>query len=1499
MEYRSTIDQRYSSDVSNRERDIPSFIEPQPPLILNPFMRPRPQKGTNLLELFEEDDSVEEEIPELVQVYLRLKPSNVPSSLYEVRSDQCLITSVDTATAGHGRRTQHNVCKMYSFSHIFGPDANQEEIFEHVVKGNLRKLPDGHSFTLLTYGASGSGKTYTLMGTVKAPGLVPRSLEYVFKVVEAAQMPLYRPGESRANKLTLAEQGYELQWVRNLRHLSAPLREKYRRMSTRLVSDMSRSTVDLSKRTKHYVWVSFVEIYNEAIYDLLVTTDRTAASKLRIREDPSGNVYVKATTQAFVRTGQEAYDVMVAGKHNLQVHATGVHAQSSRSHCIFTITMLTETESGVRSSHVRLCDLAGSERARRTRNTGARMQESRAINSSLHVLERCLHTLRRKQTTKQDLVPYRESKLTRLLGTGLSGTRGEAVSMVVTLNPAPEYAHETRHVLQLAAVARDIQVNNTIAESISTLENSCSTIQDTTIASSAEVTRLRAENERLHYELVQAESLNRKLMEDMAEQQQENAVTVKELVEEARDITQQYYKSQLRSLEERHEAEMAELREEYEARLNQSAKPVVAEEGTPSRALQNKVMQLMKQIAILEEELNAERLARARMVEEMLHLRTCIEERDEKASDDQDDAIQLTDSEDDSDQEDDLCNESLEPTFKKEDINRSRLIRQSTLNNTRNTTFDNLDRTHDTLKDESVADATYDVSKKDTTITEADEYDASNDTYNQSIDCPATVKKAGVIKAEENDNLKVEKHSARDTYFVRNSSVSLNEKEDSVHDSGHIADISVSLRDDDDLKDFSIIGDVVKPSKSIVTQIDRIKKFAISTASTNSSLAQFEMLEMEMNDKSVFKYSDDGTAKKSISMSRGKKVKKPYFDDEQPTPNQISKVKDLMKKQDVLRSPSIVQDEIPENYKPTTINKIMRESFTVTTELPPLYKNKILKKMHDSIDPFEGADSPCPIKDVLKNVEDARKSIAEISLDSKEKVSKAETVKDLVEIKIKTEIMENDDQNEIESEINEDAVETKLGNESKINDAAANKEDKNTIEKDSDTQSTAGEIKFTENTTDMDVKHDLLTEVKQEVTDTENVEKETENEPTSEELPNEINSLNDITSSNQTIAADNNTIDDFENIYKDITMPRATEFNLLISDKSLDTTNVNQTNKTEEISEKANENKEVRTEKNDNNKGTVEDDLNDNNNQAIENQETNTENVEKETDNEPKSEELPHEITSLNNITTTNQTIAEDNNTTDAFENIYKDITVPRATEFDLLISDKSLDTTNVNQTNKIEEISEKAIENKKVTAEKNDNNKGSVEDDVNDNNNQEIDKENKETNVDVNDNNNHEIKQENPNEPETKIKYNLRHKTQNTSKTDNDETTEKAAPRTAKKSLRLRRKNKVDETAEDEIKLKDIVNLQKEFSDVTMDVPAPVKVVEEMPSPEKSESEDLPPLMGIQSCPSKSVTRSRRKLFTPRAEPLDESPPAGDSTERVRVPRPSYHRPRTRRRLN
>ncbi|CAH4038713.1 unnamed protein product [Pieris brassicae] len=620
-------------------------------------MRGRLQKGTNLMDLFEEESRCNKQ--KLVQVYLRLKPCTIPSNLYEVRGDRYLITSLDTTAAGNGRKTQRPVSKMYTFSHIFTEAVSQTEIFDHVVKDNLKKLPEGQSFTLLTYGASGSGKTFTLMGNVASPGLVPRSLEYLFNNVKVQMHPVYKPAEKGFDSLSNSSQEYELLFVKRLRTSSASLRDKYRRMSSQLRTDLSGSALNLSK-SKHYVWISFIEIYNEGIYDLLAGSHHRAA-KLVIREDKKGNVYVVGATQAFVRSGEEAYDVMVAGKHNLQVAATGVHAQSSRSHCIFTITMLTEDDGRIVTSCVRLCDLAGTERARRTRNTGARMKESRAINTSLHVLERCLHSLRRKQAVaNRAVVPYRESKLTRLLGAGLSGTRGESVTVVITLNPSPEYADETRHVLQLAAVAKDLQINNTVSDDLSSRESSTHDLNNSVCA---ELMKLRSCNERLNVELLQSQNFIKKMTALVVEKKATNAATTRELVDLEKESSRQFYAPQIEALKR----EIKELREKYEEIIS-DLKEKIGPKGI-------KINQLMTEIATLKEKLTTRELACARAEEEIQYLRACIEERD-GIEDVSNDYMSITESDSDEEQYE-LCNESLEPTFKKEDIKRTRLLRQS------------------------------------------------------------------------------------------------------------------------------------------------------------------------------------------------------------------------------------------------------------------------------------------------------------------------------------------------------------------------------------------------------------------------------------------------------------------------------------------------------------------------------------------------------------------------------------------------------------------------------------------------------------------------------------------------------------------------------------------------------------------------------------------------------------------------------------------------------
>ncbi|PZC86858.1 hypothetical protein B5X24_HaOG201717 [Helicoverpa armigera] len=1383
------LEQRYSDNEVSR-RDIPSFIEPRPPLIQNPFMRPRPQKGTNLLELFEEDSELEE--PELVQVYLRLKPCKIPNSLYEIRSDKCLVTSLDTATAGHGRRTQHNVSKMYTFSKIFGAECNQKEIFESVVKDNLRKLPDGQNFTLLTYGASGSGKTYTLMGTVGAPGLVPRSLEYVFRLVDAAQQPAFRPAESGAEKLSHHEQDYELQWVKRLRHVSAPLRDKYRRMSVQLHSDLTASSLDLSNRIRHYVWVSFVEIYNEAVYDLLAPPEKR--TKLRIREDTSGNVYVKGATQAFVRSGEEAYDVMVAGKHNLVVAATGVHAHSSRSHCIFTITMLTEAGDGtVRTSYVRLCDLAGCERARATRNTGARMLESRAINSSLHVLERCLHMLRRKQRMRNDaMVPYRESKLTRLLGTGLSGTRGEAVSMVVTLNPSPEYAHETKHVLSLAAVAQDIQINNTML--LSTLESST---QDTTVNCSSEVMKLRSDNERLHFELVQAQARNRELLATMEEHQQESANTMREVVEEAKDLTKQYYEAQLEALR----SEMEDMVEEYESRL--------------------------AKIPVLEEKLTAERLARARAEEEVEHLRTCIEERDEKAFKDKtpsrEDVMSLSDSEHESDGEtNDPLNESLEPLFKK-DLNRSVsiVVHNDNRDNASVHTIDNIDeendsdieKSHETLKNDrsrnssyatgeddddsnvsvkkidevkdSVADVTetFDESvKTETNVTYDNELtdrcdeslkNNSNTTYNSELtydryaeDPKTDSRDADDEMQSKNESMKSTKHEVRGTYFVSESKISEN---------GGFSEVSKEKLISSFRGTYFVKSPVIKAQQNVdrnekETETDKFKMPIV----VDQPYVDTKVKEPEI--KTINKQKENVNTANTIELPINKITRgKSNIDMKAPVNSEPVAA--------MMRAKTNINMKSSEKVAETLVGKIIRSfksNHGSDASLRQFEQLEIASKEDDDDKQNQSVFGNIKIlkekrtyfDNVLDNnnkpKDDCKEEIAVV----KEKRTYFDNISANVDVcnKHVNKLQKNDDDRSpsiVKEVVNDDF-------------------EPSTIRKLLGESFTKPDVISSIHKTKITKKHDSV-----DIFDG-------FDSPIAPKAKEKVDNVEMARQSIEKLVLDQLLVKKGKNAE-----PRLSIREIIEPEDNEVQINIKKEIKLEAMS-------------------------------SVEETNDNIRGFKKDAKLEPASS------TDEPNQTVNDQTRSD--NTIDEFENIYKNISAPRATEFDLLVSQEANEST-----------------------EKHD------KDDV---------------------------------------KYNLRkkkqsHHTKNDDEKINKEVEEvilaeshaKCESKARKRPLRLRRKKNQDDDSDD--KLKDIVNLQSEFSDVTMGVPAPKKDVKDIPSPEKALDENLPPSFGIQSCPSKMGTRNRRKLFTPRAEPLEESlTQTGNSDERIYVPRPSYHRPRARRKL-
>ena len=402
----------------------------------------------------------------------------------------------------------------YSFTKVFPPDTNQESLFREMVLPRLQDFLQGQNQLLFTYGATSSGKTFTIQGTKEHPGIVPRALDVLFNSVGARLVemddesgPLFKPfgfggvarmktqdsEKLRSDKRNIVELGCELVTAaqshtndesffststasqHSLHEISLQsLATMFPQMKNR-VRDTGRCSDALSNDTEHIkysVWISFAEIYNENIHDLLEKLpeakhkgDKPRRLPLKLAEDRGGAVYIKGLKEVPVSSADEAYQLLMIGRQNLQFAATRLNQHSSRSHCIFTIKIIrvvdTDQPHLARTSMLSFCDLAGSERIKKTLNTGERQKEAGNINTSLLVLGRCIKALRHNQITKdarkQQLVPFRDSKLTRLFQSYFTG-RGKA-SMVVNIGQSPYLFDESLQVLKFSAIASKVTVD--------------------------------------------------------------------------------------------------------------------------------------------------------------------------------------------------------------------------------------------------------------------------------------------------------------------------------------------------------------------------------------------------------------------------------------------------------------------------------------------------------------------------------------------------------------------------------------------------------------------------------------------------------------------------------------------------------------------------------------------------------------------------------------------------------------------------------------------------------------------------------------------------------------------------------------------------------------------------------------------------------------------------------------------------------------------------------
>ncbi|XP_058605736.1 kinesin-like protein KIF20B isoform X2 [Onychostoma macrolepis] len=372
--------------------------------------------------------------------------------------------------------------QRFQFSQVYGPDTTQKEMFDGTVKGLVRDVLEGQNSLVFTYGITNAGKTFTFLGPDTDPGILTRSLNMIFSSLDGhifTQMCV-KPQRCRDFiRLTKDQQNEEAVAKRNLLKL---FKETDAQKSTSwhssksdledgsTLSDISSAVnerslaVDMDIHTKFSIWVSFCEIYNENIHDLLEQHSNNASRRtnLRLCQDVKGNSFIKDLRWVQVSSADEALKVMKLGKRNQSISSTKLNLLSSRSHSIFSVRILKVEDVGIPRvesvSELALCDLAGSERCAKTQNKGERLKEAGNINTSLLSLGKCINALRNNHQARQH-VPFRESKLTHYLQGYFTG-RGKAC-MIVNINQCASMYDETLNVLKFSAVAQKVVVLTT------------------------------------------------------------------------------------------------------------------------------------------------------------------------------------------------------------------------------------------------------------------------------------------------------------------------------------------------------------------------------------------------------------------------------------------------------------------------------------------------------------------------------------------------------------------------------------------------------------------------------------------------------------------------------------------------------------------------------------------------------------------------------------------------------------------------------------------------------------------------------------------------------------------------------------------------------------------------------------------------------------------------------------------------------------------------------
>ncbi|XP_059157943.1 uncharacterized protein LOC131942219 isoform X2 [Physella acuta] len=344
-----------------------------------------------------------------VKVVIRIRPLNETETsekhqtVTEAISDHMLVFDPKIQNApGFLKTNQRDINRRrfkdlkYAFDYVFGPAASNKAVFEQTTKGIVNGVLNGYNCSVFAYGATGAGKTHTMLGNEREPGVIYHTMIDLYKKIN----------EQKEEKM-------------------------------------------------FDVAVSYSEVYNEQVRDLLMPR-----GNLPIREDKNVGVIIAGLSLHKPKTAEELLHMLQFGNKNRTQHPTDANAESSRSHAVFQVFVNQREKSANAATELKmakmcLVDLAGSERANHTTNRGDRFREGANINRSLLALGNVINAL--ADNKFKGHIPYRDSKLTRLLKDSLGGNCQTV--MIAAVSPSSKSFEDTYNTLRYADRAKHIRAD--------------------------------------------------------------------------------------------------------------------------------------------------------------------------------------------------------------------------------------------------------------------------------------------------------------------------------------------------------------------------------------------------------------------------------------------------------------------------------------------------------------------------------------------------------------------------------------------------------------------------------------------------------------------------------------------------------------------------------------------------------------------------------------------------------------------------------------------------------------------------------------------------------------------------------------------------------------------------------------------------------------------------------------------------------------------------------